>query len=215
MKPILISLALVTLVFPAVPFAPARAADAPAVSEAAREQFLRDFKRTMLNTTPGDALMLRILVQSSGAKRGVEVGSATGYGALHMGVGFERNGGHLITVDIDPEMVRATRDNLKKTGLDQTVTVIEGDALKVLPELEGEFDFVFLDAVKRDYLKYLLALEPKLKPGALVVADNVIQSAGQMRDYLDYVRDPARYETVIIRASDEKGDGMAISYKRR
>jgi predicted O-methyltransferase YrrM len=191
------------------------AADASAVSEAAREQFIRDFKRIGLNTTPGDALTLRILVQSTGAKRGVEVGSATGYGALQMGVGFERNGGHLITVDIDPDMVRATRDNLKKAGLEKTVTVIEGDALKVLPALEGEFDFVFLDALKSDYLKYLQALEPKLKPGALVVADNVIRSASQMRDYLDHVQDASRYETVIIRASDEKGDGMAISYKRR
>lgn len=191
------------------------AADAPTVSEAGREQFIRDFRRTGLNTTPGDAMMLRILVQAAGAKRGVEVGSATGYGALQMGVAFERTGGQLITIDIDPEMVRATRENLKKTGLEQTVTVVQGDALAVLPGLEGEFDFVFLDAVKRDYLKYLKALEPKLKPGALVVADNVIQSAGQMRDYLDYVRDASRYETVIIRASDEKGDGMAISYKRR
>lgn len=191
------------------------AADAPPASEAAREQFLRDFKRIGLNTTPGDARTLRILVQSKGARRGVEVGSATGYGALQMGIAFERNGGQLITVDIDPEMVRATRDSLKKTGLEKTVTVIEGDALKVLPALEGEFDFVFIDAVKSDYLKYLKALEPKLKPGALVVADNVIRSAGQMRDYLEYVQDDSRYETVIIRASDEKGDGMAVSHKRR
>lgn len=191
------------------------AADAPPAYEAAREQFLRDFKRISLNTTPGDARTLRILVQSKGARRGVEVGSATGYGALQMGIAFERNGGQLITVDIDPEMVRATRDSLKKTGLEKTVTVIEGDALKVLPELEGEFDFVFIDAVKSDYLKYLKALEPKLKPGALVVADNVIRNAGQMRDYLEYVQDDSRYETVIIRASDEKGDGMAVSHKRR
>ncbi len=191
------------------------AADGPPVSEAAREQYLRDFKRIGLNTTPGDARTLRILVQSTGARRGVEVGSATGYGALQMGVAFERNGGQLITVDIDPDMVRATRDHLRKTGLEKTVTVIEGDALKVLPGLEGEFDFVFIDAVKSDYLKYLKALEPKLKPGALVVADNVIRSAGQMRDYLEYVQDDSRYETVILRASDEKGDGMAVSYKRR
>jgi predicted O-methyltransferase YrrM len=95
------------------------------------------------------------------------------------------------------------------------VTVIEGDALKVLPGLEGEFDFVFIDAVKSDYLRYLKALEPRLKPGALVVADNVIRSAGQMRDYLEYVQDDSRYETVILRASDEKGDGLAVSYKRR
>lgn len=215
MKPNWISNSLLALATLTLMSSTLLAADGPPVSEAAREQFLRDFKRIGLNTTPGDARTLRILVQAAGAKRGVEVGSATGYGALLMGIGFERNGGQLITVDIDTDMVRATRDNLKQTGLEKTVTVIEGDALKVLPGLEGEFDFVFLDAVKSDYLKYLQALEPKLKPGALVVADNVIRSAGQMRDYLAYVQDDSRYETAIIRASDEKGDGMAISYRRR
>jgi predicted O-methyltransferase YrrM len=192
-----------------------RAAEPPAATEAGREQFLREFRRTGLNTTPGDAMMLRILVQSVGAKRGVEVGSATGYGALQMGIGFERTGGHLYTIDIDPDMVRATRENLRRTGLDGTVSALEGDALEVLPTLEGEFDFVFIDAVKRDYLKYLKAIEPKLKPGAVVVADNVIRSAGDMPDYLEYVQTGGNYETVIIRASLEKNDGMAISYKRR
>jgi len=192
-----------------------RAAEEAPVSEEAREQFLREFKRIGLNTTPGDAMLLRILVQASGAQRGVEVGSATGYGALHMGVGFERNGGRLITIDIDPEMVRQCRANLKNAGLEKTVTVVEGDALKVLPTLEGEFDFVFIDAVKRDYLKYLRAIEPKLKPGAVVVADNVIQFAREMQDYLEHVERGGAYETVIVRASMEKNDGMAISYKRR
>lgn len=193
----------------------ARPAESAPVSEAAREQFLREFKRSPLNTTPGDAMLLRILVQTRGAKRGVEVGSATGYGALHMGVGFERTGGQLITIDIDPNMVRACRENIRRAGLEKTVTVVEGDALHVLPRLEGEFDFVFIDAVKRDYLKYLKAIEPKLKPGAVVVADNVIQFARDMQDYLDYVERGGDYETVIVRASLEKNDGMAISYKKR
>ena len=192
-----------------------RAAEAGAVSEEAREKFIREFKRIGLNTAPGDAMFLRILVQSTGAKRGVEVGSATGYGALQMGVGFERNGGHLVTVDIDPDMVRTTRSNLKQAGLENTVTVIEGDAVQVLPKLEGEFDFVFIDALKRDYLRYLQALEPKLKPGAVVVADNVIQSAREMRDFLEYVQTSPAYETTIIRASMDKNDGMTVSYKIR
>lgn len=194
---------------------PARPADSAAVSEEAREKFIREFKRIGLNTTPEDALLLRILVQSTGAKRGVEVGSATGYGALQMGVGFERTGGHLITIDIDAEMARQCRENVKRAGLEKTVTVVEGDALKVLPTLEGEFDFVFLDAAKRDYLKYLRAIEPRLKRGAVVVADNVIRFANDMRDYLDYVRTGGNYETVTVQASKEKDDGMAISYKRR
>lgn len=79
---------------------PLGAADAKMTAEA-REQFLQDFKRIGLNTTPGDAMTLRILVGVSGAKRGVEVGTATGYGALQMGVAFEHNGGHLDTIDID------------------------------------------------------------------------------------------------------------------
>lgn len=191
------------------------AAEADRASEAFRKDFIAKFRRTGLNTTPGDAKLLQILVESSGARRGVEVGSATGYGALHMGFGFERTGGHLFTIDIEPEMVRRTRENLEAVGLGQTVTAVEGDALKVLPTLEGEFDFVFLDAVKRDYLKYFQLLSPKLKPGAVIVADNVIQSAREMRDFLDFMEQSPDYNLVIVRASMEKDDGMAICYKIR
>ena len=178
-----------------------------------REQFVKDFRWTSLNTTVGDAMMLRILVQSTGAKRGVEVGSATGFGAVNMGIGFERTGGHLYTLEIDPRMAKACRENLQKVGLEDTVSVIEGDALKTLPTLEGEFDFVFIDARKQDYLRYLKLLEPKLKPGAVIVGDNVIRSARAMQDFLDYIQESPDYDTVIIRASMEKNDGMSVSYK--
>lgn len=185
------------------------------VSDEFRRQFIKDFKRIGLNTTEGDAAMLRILVEAGRCKRGVEVGSATGFGAINMGLGFERNGGQLFTLDIDPKMIQATRENVAAMGLENVVTAIEGDALKSLAELPGEFDFVFIDALKKDYLKYLKLLEPKLKAGAIVVADNVIRSEKQMKDYLEYVQTSPNYDTVIIRASMEKNDGMAISYKLR
>ena len=184
-------------------------------TEAFRQQFISDFKRIGLNTTPGDARLLRILVASGRCKRGVEVGSATGYGAINMGLAFERNGGHLFTLDIDAGMIKATRDNVAKMGLQKTVTAIEGDALKTLAELTGEFDFVFIDALKQDYFKYLKLIEPKLRTGAVIVADNVIRSEKQMKDYLDYVQTSPNYDTVIVRSSMEKNDGMAISYKIR
>jgi len=180
-----------------------------------RKQFIDNFKRTGLNTTPGDAMMLRILVESARAKRGVEVGAASGYGAINMGIAFERTGGHLWTHEIDPKWSKETRENLEKVGLENVVTVVEGDALKTLPNLEAPIDFVFIDALKQDYLKYLKLVEPKLAKGAVVVADNVIKSAKAMKDYLDYVQTSPDYDTVIIRASEEKGDGMAISYKIR
>jgi len=182
-------------------------------SDEFRKQFIKNFERTSLNTTVGDAMMLRILIESMKAKRGIEVGAASGFGAINMGVGFERTGGHLYTLEIDPRMVKECRDNLKKVGLEKTVTCIEGDALKTLPTLKGKFDFVFIDALKRDYFKYFKLIEPKLKPGAVIVGDNVIRSAGAMKDFLDYIQESPDYDTVIIRASMEKNDGMSISYK--
>ncbi len=132
-----------------------------------------------------------------------------------MGIAFERTGGQLFSLEIDPRQVQDTRQNVAKIGLQKTVTVIEGDALKVLPTLSGEFDFVFIDAVKSDYYKYLKLIEPKLKRGAVVVADNVIVSGKAMPDYLDYVKNSPDFDTVIIRSSMEKNDGMAVSYKIR
>lgn len=193
----------------------ATADDAKPVTDAQRKEYIDKFQRTGLNTTPGDAMLLRILLQSRNAQRGVEVGSASGFGAINMGVGFERTGGHLFTLDIDPEMVKKTNEAIAAMGLEKTVTCVEGDALKTIPALEGQFDFIFIDAVKTDYLKYLKGLEPKLKPGAVIVADNVIKSAEAMKDFLEYIQTSPDYETVIIRASEEKGDGMSITYKVR
>jgi len=155
------------------------AAEKVARTYAEREAFIKQFHRIPLNTTPGDAMLLRILARASKAKRGVEVGSATGYGAINMGLAFEANGGRLYTIDIDPDMVRKCREN------------------------------------KRDYFKYFKAIEPKLTKGAVIVADNVIRSARQMQDFLSYFKGNEDYEMVIVRASMEKHDGMAVIYKLR
>jgi predicted O-methyltransferase YrrM len=197
--------------------APVPAADAAAerAREASRNKFLAEFQRRGLDTAPEDARFLRILVASSGAKRGVEVGSFKGFGAMHMGMAFERNGGHLFTLEIDPKTAEECRANLRKVGLEKTVTCITGDALKTLPTLEGEFDFVFIDAKKDDYFKYFKLIEPKLKPGALIVADNTIRSAKAMPDYLDYVFKSPDYDSVTIRASLIKKDGMTVTHKIR
>lgn len=193
----------------------ARGDEPRSVSDAERQDIIAHFPHSGLNTTAGDAVMLRILVESRHAQRGLEVGSCTGYGAINMGIGFERTGGQLYTLEIDPETMKKCRENVEKAGLGKSVVCVEGDALKTIPTLEGEFDFVFIDAVKADYFKYFKLIEPKLKPGAVIVADNVIKSAEAMKDFLEYVQTSPNYETVIIRASEEKGDGMSITYKVR
>ena len=188
---------------------------APREIQEVREDFIKSFERSGLNTTPGDAMLLRILVESSKSQRGIEVGSATGFGAINMGVAFERTGGHLTTIDIDPKMVKKCRENIRAVGLERSVTVVEGDALEVIPALEGKFDFVFIDAVKGDYFKYFKAVQPLLKPGSVIVADNVIVFAKQMSDFLEAMENDPEYDMVILRCSDEKGDGMAVIHKVR
>ena len=207
---LMLSLILVALVGASV-----RSGEAGKMSDAQREEFIKNFNRTGMDTTPGDAMFLRILVEARKAKRGVEVGSFKGFGAINMGIGFERNGGHLTTLEINPDTADACRANLKKVGLEKTVTCITGDALKTLPTLEGEFDFIFLDARKSDYFKYFKALEPKLVPGAVIVADNTIRSAKAVQNFLTYLQDSPDYEVVTIRASMEKKDGMTVAYKIR
>lgn len=119
--------------------------------ERTRIDFIKKFKRIGMNTTPGDAQFLRIMIESSKAKRGLEIGAATGYGAIHMGLGFEKNGGKLISIDPNPDMVKTARSNIEKVQLQDTVSFIEGQALTVIPTLKGKFDFVFIDALKEDY----------------------------------------------------------------
>lgn len=184
-------------------------------SDEFRKAFLEKFPWTEMCTTAEDAMMLRILIESRGAKHGVEVGGNIGYGGIGMGIGFERTGGHLHSVEINPANVQTARKNLESVGLSKTVSVIEGDALKVLPTLEGGIDFVFIDALKPDYLKYYKALEPKLTRNATVVADNVIVSARQMRDFLEYIQTNPNYDSVVIRASLHKNDGMLVCFKIR
>ena len=184
-------------------------------TRAERLEFLRNWKHHGLDTAADDAGLLRVLVAAVKAKRGVEVGSFKGFGAINMGMSFEHNKGRLFTHEIDPAIADQCRENLKKVGLEETVTVVTGDALKTLPELEGEIDFVFIDAKKDDYLKYLKILEPKLKPGALIVADNTIRSAKAMKDFLDYLKESPDYDSVTIRASMEKNDGMTVACRLR
>jgi predicted O-methyltransferase YrrM len=187
------------------------AKQAAVAKDVQRQKVIDNIRKIGMSTPAADAILLRMLIQSKKAQRGIEVGTAVGFGSVNMGIGFERTGGHLYGVEIDEKMVAETRENLKKAGLEKTVTIIKGDALKVLPKLEGKFDFMFIDAVKSDYFKYFKAVEDKLLPGAVVVGHNAIASGKAMQDWLDYMKNSPDWEIVIVKASR----GMAICYKVR
>jgi predicted O-methyltransferase YrrM len=157
-----------------------------------------------------DGRFLRLMIVSSGAKRALEIGGASGYSAIWIGLGLRKTGGRLTSIEFDPQRAKVAADNIRKAGLSDIVTMVSGDAFAAIPKIEGEFDFVFLDAWKRDYKRFLDLVLPRLRPHGLFLAHNVVNKQTEMRDFLAAIRSDPRLMTTIVKPSDE---GMSISYK--
>jgi predicted O-methyltransferase YrrM len=158
-----------------------------------------------------DGRFMRLLVLSSGAKRALEIGAASGYSAIWIGLGMRETGGKLVTIEYDKTRAQQAMGNIKKAGLADVVQVISGDAFGEIPKLPGTFDFVFCDAWKRDYQKFFSMVFPRMDKGGLFLGHNVINKRGEMADFLKTIHtNPAVISSVV----SPSGEGMSITYKR-
>ncbi len=148
---------------------------------------------------PGRGKMLADLVREHQPKRLLEIGTNIGYSAILMGKELGSDT-HIITIEIDSGNAQRARENIHRAAIKPKVEVKLGDARDVLPTLEGEFDFVFIDAAKDQYWTYLQLIEEKLHTGTIIVADNVGRFADQMQDYLEHVRSSGKYESRYVEA---------------
>ncbi|WP_329118996.1 O-methyltransferase [Streptomyces sp. NBC_01465] len=137
----------------------------------------------------------------------VEFGTSFGISTLHLAAAVRDNGtGRVISTELSAAKATAARRTFAETGLDDVITVLEGDARDTLAAVAGSADFVLLDGWKDLCLPVLRLLEPRLAPGTLVVADDV--DLEDLAPYLDYVRDPSNgYQSVTFPVED----GMEIS----
>jgi caffeoyl-CoA O-methyltransferase len=122
---------------------------------------------------PEVGLFLYLVARSSGARRILEVGTATGYSGLWLARALPPDG-RLVTIDVDPERQRQARESWTAAGLADRVETHLGPALDVLPTLAGPFDLVFIDAEKPEYQGYLERALPLLRPGAVILVDNTL-----------------------------------------
>lgn len=139
----------------------------------------------------------------------LEVGTLIGYSAILMGKELDRQA-EIVTIEIHPDEAKLAGENIVKANIAPKIKIITGNALKVIPTLQGMFDFAFIDAEKTEYFQYLKLAEDKLRKGAVVFADNAGVFADQMRDYLDYVRNSFKYSSRYVQVD---GDGVEISVK--
>ena len=165
--------------------------------------------RRLLNITPDTGRLLWILIRAAGATRILEVGTSNGYSTLWLAAAARATGGRVTSLEIMPEKARMARTNLDRAGLADRVELVEGRATESLSRLPGPFDFVFLDADRPSYLTYLELVLPKVTPGGLLVADNVVSHAAELADYLARVTS----HPALFSVTAPVGKGEEISYK--
>ncbi len=173
---------------------------------------------------PEVAKLLEVVTKMSKCKRILEVGTAIGYSAIIFCRAMEN--GSLLSIEKRRDMIELAHSYIKEAGYEKHINILHGDAEDILPTINENFDMIFLDAAKGQYLDFLNSSSKLLKNGGVIISDNVLYKGmvasdqyvvrrkktivKRMRTYLDYIMDHPNFTTCIIPI----GDGVAISYKR-
>jgi predicted O-methyltransferase YrrM len=182
----------------------------PAIDTILKE--IRAADRGQLAVSEEDGRLLRVLAATGRAEHALEIGGASGYSAIWIGLALRETGGRLTTIEYDPGRARQAAANIRRAGLADIVRVVHGDAFAEIPALAGDFDFVFLDAWKRDYKRFFDLVRPRLAPGGLFLAHNVVNKRNEMGDFLAALESDRDLLTAIATPS---GEGLSISYRRK
>lgn len=169
--------------------------------------------------------LLKFLLAYAKPTNILEVGTAIGFSALLMSE-YAPAGCHITTIEKYEKRIPIARDNFKRAGKEDQITLLEGDATEILQELQGRFDIIFMDAAKGQYINFLPDILRLLAPGGLLISDNVLQDGdiiesrfavtrrnrtihARMREYLYELKHHPELETVILPV----GDGVTLSTK--
>ena len=170
--------------------------------------------------------LLKVLLELTAPSRILEVGTAVGFSALLMST-YGPGECRITTIENYEKRISAARENFKKAGKEKQITLLEGDAQKVLKTLEEPFDFIFMDAAKGQYIHFLPDILRLLVKGGILISDNVLQDGDiiqshfaverrnrtiykRMREYLGTLKNSSELETAIL----PLGDGVALSVRK-
>ena len=152
--------------------------------------------------------LLRILAESTKAKNVVEIGTGNGYSALWLCLGLKSTGGKLVTHEIDHKQVVLARANFKRAGVENLVTVVEGNAHHTVTQLKEPIDILFMDA-EGGNLDYLNQLLPLVRPGGLILADNMSNS--RQSQFIKAITTNPNLETIFL---NMQSTGISLTVKK-
>ena len=188
------------------------------------EQKLTELQTTQnefWNISPEVGNFLNILIKTGNYKNILEIGTSNGYSAIWTALALQVTGGHLVTIEFSKDRQEMAKKNLEECGLLDKVTLLQGSAVGVLEYLKPDIyniqdhsedayiDFAFIDASKLEYTKYFNLIHPILKPGGMIVADNVISHENKVSGYVDTISAHEDYQTVKLTL----GTGLLVSLK--
>jgi len=165
------------------------------------------------NVSTNDGRLLRLLTETIGAKRVVEIGTSTGESAVWFALALRSTDGKLLTHEIDPERAKIAKENFKKAGVDHLISVIVGDAHETVAQHKDKepIDILFLDADKQGYIDYLKKLVPLIRPGGLIIAHNMRYPRPDPA-YLEAITKDPKLETSFLLM---EGAGVGVTLKKR
>lgn len=174
---------------------------------------LEKTQKDFWNLSRESANFLNMLIKISGAKNVVEVGTSNGYSGIWLAKALKEKGGHLTTIEYYEKRIALAQENFKTCEVDNVITIKQGSACEVLEELCSDknfiIDFAFIDANKREYIKYFETIDKNLKRGGIIAADNITSHPEKVADFIEKIKSDPNYQVEII----DLPAGMLLAYK--
>ena len=161
------------------------------------------------NIARESANFLNMLIKISNSKNVLEVCTSNGYSGIWLAKALKVTGGKLTSIEFYEKRIVLAQDNFKKCGVDDIITVLQGSACKVLPTIDEEFDFAFVDANKSEYVQYFDIIDPKLKKGGIIACDNITSHPAKVASFVDKINADPNYQVEIL----DLPAGMLLAYK--
>ena len=165
------------------------------------DDMFQNQRRGMMNVSPRDGRLLRLLTETRGAKHVVEIGTSNGYSGIWFCLALRTTGGKLTTHDIDEGRASLARENFKRAGVDKMVTLVMGNAHETVKKIKDPIDVLFIDADKSGYID--------VRPGGLILAHNTNM---RIQDYTEAITTNPDLETLFLLTD---GAGVGVTLKKR
>ncbi len=172
---------------------------------------LEKTQKDFWNVPRKTGVLMNSFIKMMNIQNALEIGTSNGYSGIWLAKALKQTGGKLTTIEFYEKRQSIAKENFKICGVDDVVRPIQGSACEVLASFDEneKFDFVFIDACKREYVKYFEMIKPHLTQKALIVADNIISHAEKVQDFIDAVDADDEFQYEIL----EVPGGILVAYR--